>query len=291
MSNPSNSSDKDKKPISENWKLGIAFIGFIAAIAYLITLDSKPKDGSAHREDNAKPENPPNPPPVMATEHSPENQKHSKETWNALPIWVKFERVFRAVEFVVLVVGVPFVVFQGCEIQKSTNAAVTQAQLMQRQLDEMRKSREGDQRAWVVSGQGVALFDAEAQSHMLTGVSFNVPIKNIGRTPAINVVTGIGEYFKRSDVPTNDPYPAVNSYMLSPSADVYIPTKGFLSDTEVYDFITNGGAFYIEGTIWYDDIFGHHHWTQFCITPNADMSRFAYTDFHNTCDDAQTKQP
>jgi hypothetical protein len=41
---------------------------------------------------------------------------------------------------------------------------------------------------------------------------------------------------------------------------------------------------YVFGTMWFDDVFGSHHWTQFCYLVGNDL-KARPSGFHNTCDD------
>jgi hypothetical protein len=50
---------------------------------------------------------------------------------------------------------------------------------------------------------------------------------------------------------------------------------------------------YIRGKIWYDDVFGYHHWTEFCYVhiANSMQPGFATCDKYNDCDKCKPNIP
>jgi hypothetical protein len=52
----------------------------------------------------------------------------------------------------------------------------------------------------------------------------------------------------------------------------------------------NGLKLYIFGTIFYEDIFGKKHWTQFCFYPSRNMDASLPCPIHNETDDTQQQK-
>ena len=179
------------------------------------------------------------------------------------------------------------------ELGISQTNTIQQMQVLRGQLSEMQKTRELDERAWVVPGITHAQLLIDTNSGEAGGVIFRVHFKNTGRTPAINVVPVIGEFSDITNIPMADVYPnpVYNSMLLAPDEDGITATRSDIKTSlERYQYIKNGGQYYLAGTIWYDDIFGKHHWTQYCFVVEPDLATFTSITNHNTCDDAQTNQ-
>lgn len=162
--------------------------------------------------------------------------------------------------------------------------------------DEMRN----DERAWV------AVRQAAIRGNIFPNIAFEIMFKNTGKTPAINLSVFMSQSTSTNSIPKTDKpaYPAnvlENSQfpgLLAPDAEQTISVGSLFLGMGTPDeqSISRGTKpYYVYGTIWYDDIFGKHHWSQFCyairVTPDADSAaEFLPINIHNTCDDAQTNQ-
>lgn len=110
---------------------------------------------------------------------------------------------------------------------------------------------------------------------------FNVEVKNSGKTPAFNfrITTGFdnqtSDFYKIDTMDTND------FMVLAPNAFTIVPLEAV---------VKNGEPLWIGGTIRYDDIFRHHHWSTFCWKVGDNFQEFYGTSFHNSSDDIETNQ-
>jgi hypothetical protein len=50
------------------------------------------------------------------------------------------------------------------------------------------------------------------------------------------------------------------------------PDKTQFIDLKLPAEVAKIGNFYLYGTIWYDDIFSNHHWSQFCYAIHCDST-------------------
>lgn len=173
---------------------------------------------------------------------------------------------------------------KAIELNRQQLAAMqTQSDVMRGQLDEMKQTRTLDERAWVVASD-VTMGPPEDGF-----MKFNVTFKNSGKTPAINTQIKI---FSNADIKAittkDDPQmPQLNMAMVAPNG------SNFTFINEPIGAMKAVGAFYLYGTAWYDDIFGKHHWSQFCYVVNCDTNlniEVRPAGVHNTCDDAATNQ-
>jgi len=185
------------------------------------------------------------------------------------------------------------VVFDSERVTMESEFRTSQSNAMA-QLDEMRKAREGDQRAWLGISQTTETFTTNPTNGERLTVTFNAAFKNTGRTPALNVVPVIGECTDVNSIPQKDqfPNPVYHSFLVPPDGGGNVTaTYGLTSAATNCPIIKIDRPFYLAGTIWYDDIFGRHHWTQFCILIQPDFNSAPTPPVHNTCDDAQASQP
>lgn len=155
---------------------------------------------------------------------------------------------------------------------------------------EMRKTRILDERAWVTP------FDITTVTNNIQSnpsFFFKLLYKNTGKTPALNVNTWIAQSGSLDDIPTNhegDPKSPNTGMLLVPDGIGHSTTTFHpLSESEV-QAIKRGNGFYIWGITYYDDIFGKHHWTQFCFFPFLDGTGFGTPPIHNACDDADNNK-
>lgn len=156
------------------------------------------------------------------------------------------------------------------------------------QLREIRLTRIQDERAWVLTTGELAR--KNSADHKLTTVS--VFFKNTGKTPALNMHCYARCTAIESLIPPKDDCPPNLAGMCAPGQ----PSQVAAGPWESYHFddAFKGTPIFVYGTIWYDDIFGGHHWTQFGfkMIPSIDESiaYFIATEKHNTCDDAENAQ-
>jgi hypothetical protein len=173
-------------------------------------------------------------------------------------------------------------------------AGLIVAYLIFLQFKEMQQTRILDERAWVAVREGVVGYTDES-SHL---TDFKFIFKNTGKTPAINVSVWFNQTVFLDTIPKIDkriippiPFGSLGSYqfsgLLAPDAEGSISTSNEPLGSSSVQNINSGMPYYIYGTIWYDDIFGKHHWSQFCyqiiLSPHAG---FLPIGNHNSCDDA-----
>ena len=247
-------------------------------------------------KDNSKSENPPNPPPVPPAKDRPNNQPNPNPHESKLTKWEIFERWLRVIEFAALISAVPtaiFIGFQWHEMVKASKTAEKQLNVMQWQLQEMQQSRILDERAWItVVGEGAA----QTVSQNNDSAVFTFPYKNTGKTPALNFEDEVFWATNQALIPKEDGYPSLPQHegMCPPGSGGQLPTTPIPSQI-VFDITDKGIPVFVYGTVWYDDIFGGHHWTQFGygITKNQmnkSVMNFVLLQIHNSCDNAQTNQ-
>lgn len=148
------------------------------------------------------------------------------------------------------------------------------------QLEEMQRSRILDERAWVAPFQ-------MSFEHSVTDTNYfflKLEFKNTGKTPALKVSEVHGFTIGFNNVPTNDPTATTNSMMLAPDSITFIRSQPIFYK-ELEGFIAADAPVCIYGKISYDDIFGNHHWTQFCWS-FEDGRNFRPSPVHNSTDDA-----
>jgi hypothetical protein len=232
------------------------------------------------------PENPPNPPSITSTERRPEKEKKSKEAWKDLTIWEKFERVFKVVEATGLIAG--FIVLivvckqlkamqtQTTVMEGQFQAMTNQDNILTEQLDEMQKTRIQDERAWVY-------IEVPDNSLVQEGSNFvfNVTIKNTGKTPAL--ITGgiMKAAIDISKIPQRDTETSGMGFVLVPNNTIRMP----MPVPPLVIAYTGINPVYIYGTIWYKDISGDKHWTQFCYSITASGESTSQIPSHSLTDD------
>jgi hypothetical protein len=191
-----------------------------------------------------------------------QKKKYSAEWWKI------------RLEFAAIIGGLFAVViyfFQMRANQGQVDAAYKQFGAMTNQLSEMQTAREQDERAWIAPYDFAKYGEPE-------GI-YRVFFKNTGKTPALNVdsdvrSTGVINDVETANWPTNPP---------GPYSGVLAPEIQRHADTERISGV------YFYGRIWYDDVFGKHHWTDFCVffDPNS-TGGFVITKFGNATDDSKT---
>jgi hypothetical protein len=171
------------------------------------------------------------------------------------------------------------------EMTKTTRVAIGQMNVMQGQLDEAKRTRVLDERAWVTL---YSLERVEAGTDMY----FRVNVKNSGKTPAVGTTIWLGatpdiNFAKRFN-PTNI---IEKSIMLSPGDTGTLDTASrpvpiiLIPPMQFFKI-----HMYVYGEIKYKDIFGNTHWTRFCREAVGDFDSFTGTTVGDSCDDFDTNQ-
>lgn len=114
---------------------------------------------------------------------------------------------------------------------------------------------------------------------------FKVLYKNNGKTYATNVSSWIGTTPILAELQTPEEGEGGPSALLAPGAVANTSTPPIQSIG-----LTQLAAhpIYVYGQIWYRDIFGGRHWTQFCFTHFSDSGKaFGVCPIHNTYDGDQ----
>ncbi len=165
------------------------------------------------------------------------------------------------------------------------------------QLWEMQKDHREDQRAWM----SINNIKPVLKNH--DPVFFQVDIENTGKTPALQITGWIGiseslvlaeNSFDNPTAPTTPiNYLRHNSLdygLQAPGDACCIVTPGIITK-EAIKRMRSGGSFYIYGMIVYRDIYGVHHWTEFCqgLEPTSNFNNFGAVGKHNQTDDVKNE--
>ena len=211
----------------------------------------------------------------------------------------KYKRIKEEIKFwfeiagIIAGIGVLILLWkQYGELVKTTQVAVgqlkvmkTQSDAMQGQLQEMQTNRNLDERAWLFVYE---ITNAPIEDSPSNGVFF-VTFKNYGRTPAFHVHGSIAFTMDATAIPKLD-------FFTTPHTDMTVAPDGTSSSGIPMNAVNaafplaiqameNGKPSYFFGAAWYDDIFGKHHWTQFCYVMQPGLKTFKDAPFHNECDD------
>jgi hypothetical protein len=166
-----------------------------------------------------------------------------------------------------------------------------QLKIMQRQLTDTHDNFIQDERAWMFAYKGECITNATIPESL----TFKIYMKNTGKTPAINVRT-----FIELDATTNidsipkkdNPANALQDGTVAPDATIFGSPGGSSQGIILHDafiqYIKRGYNVYIFGTVWYDDIFGKHHWSQYCVQVGKNIDVFSPQAIHSGCDTAQS---
>jgi hypothetical protein len=217
-------------------------------------------------------------PPSPSQSTKPENDKKTTDKWG----WIK------PATFFIEVLGFGGLIWYCIISQRELRVFDEERKTMENEFKVAQTNSVLEQRAWV----GVIGFDAEftPNSSSPEQVKFGEIIKNSGKTPAINVVPIVGGYRNKKDIPATDAFPnPINSAdFLMPDNTSIIPSTLPPNQVNASD-VEAGKSYYIAGTIWYDDIFGNHHWSQFCYSVTPDL-KTRPMPFHHSCDDVKPSQ-
>ena len=126
-------------------------------------------------------------------------------------------------------------------------------------------------------------------------ITFQISYKNTGRTPAIKVACASGAALLPSRVPQleNAPNRPVNAGTLAPNGTGVVRSP--IISAETMKAVNDGVPLYLYGTIWYNDVFGKSHWSQFCwkierLKDNHNLISFSVWTNHNSSDDLAAKK-
>jgi len=196
----------------------------------------------------------------------------------------KIDFVLRIIASLAAIIGVPVLVMQS-------SANLRQAGAAERQLTEMRTESLIQDRPWL------AIYHVSVATNFANnppGTVLIPEVRNVGRTPALNVVMSFTLTHKIELVTKSDYYDTNDIQIFN----FFGPddTKYFdIGEIDTIDNSTNHVLpFYIFGTIWYDDVFGGKHWTRWGYEVTQGPTNLVFSDFtgRNTCDEAEkVKKP
>lgn len=165
---------------------------------------------------------------------------------------------------------------------KQSKALIAQSEIMQRQLDEMKQARIQDERAWVF-----VTVPNNALSFSVTNGVLNAIMKNVGKTPAL-LTSEYGCFTENpAEIQRHDPIGNKDSLMIIPNQEATLKVTIPLNAEAR---ILNNVRFYIYGTVYYSDISGNNHWSQFCFSITDKGAWMVAQNFHGSCDDLESDQ-
>lgn len=203
------------------------------------------------------------------------------------PNWVEVLTVWLEVVGIVGLIFYCWVNFREWQVfdsERRTMEIEFQAsqKVSERQIHEMQRERILDQRAWVAPFEMIT----ESEDSIVTNSTvIFLKFRNTGKTPALNVSEVHHSSMNLNDIPTNKPVIPPATFLLAPDGVFWIKTERF--PNQLIAAIKNGWAqpMYVYGEITYDDIFGNHHWTEFCWGVESGLN-FRPASVHNSCDGA-----
>lgn len=207
-----------------------------------------------------------------------QNKSDNNKNWHEQNWYVGIKEGLEIIAIIVGIVVAAVMVFQ-------LKAMIDANKIIRGQLDEMKHTREMDERAWVF----VSLKDNSLEVDTNSGgvLVFNAILKNPGKTPAF--ITGT---WSQSDISTNamkriDPKVDGLNIMLAPSdsCTFQVPISAVTTLK-----LLKGEKAYLWGTCFYKDVSENEHWTQFSFYLDKAGSQTFRTTFHNSCDDDGIKQ-
>jgi len=218
-------------------------------------------------------------PPPLAPSNSPkEKQQRFCEKWK------------HELEFVAVGAAVIYAVFtyfewvtfdserkiMEKEFSSSETNSAAQLQALRGQLEEMQLARMLDERAWVFAETHDNTVITEG-----TNVIFVVMARNVGKTPAIITGDVIRTATDLNKIPKFDDEVIGEEAMVVPNQ----PLRLTLNINPVLGAMKDNNPLYVYGTVFYKDISGNKHWTQFCysITDMGAKTFQLYT--HSSSDD------
>jgi hypothetical protein len=151
-----------------------------------------------------------------------------------------------------------------------------------------------DQRAWIGMGDAVIATNNSSQ------IKISVTLKNVGKTPAINIIAETSASSLPLDKPINNrdiEYKGEPAYMgaLSPSVNTPITIAiNFAPETGKIKALIEAlkeerRVLYILARVTYSDIFGESHWLHFCMFVDKDLVSSHACGVYNEVDIKQNK--
>jgi len=215
-------------------------------------------------------------PPHQARVHGPEQ--------NGIP----FKEKLGVIVFIVGIIVAAVIVVQSHEVLQATSVVSGQLTATQNELEQIKRTRMADQRARVaVDGTPHQIISEDKES-----VTFEILYQNTGRTPALKVACATGAALLPARVPPveNAPNPPVTAGTLAPGGTDVVRSPIIMAET--MKAVTDGVPLYLYGTIWYNDVFGKSHWSQFCWKierqkDNHNLISFSIWTNHNSTDDME----
>jgi hypothetical protein len=206
----------------------------------------------------------------------------------------KVKRFNDIVGIIVILAGIivaAFIAVQSHEVLQAASVVSGQLKPTQDQLAEIKRTRMDVQRARVVvDGTPSQIISADKDS-----VTFEISYKNTGRTPATKVACATGAALLPSRVPQAEdvPNPPVNDGTLAPNGTGVVRSP--IISAETMKAVTDGVPLFLYGTIWYNDMFGKSHWSQFCWKierrmDNHNLISFSLWTNHNSSDDFEANK-
>jgi hypothetical protein len=219
-----------------------AFLADLVFILEPIQKIPNPIDIKNNPQANQKLELPPEPVQKNCGGQQADSEKH----YSDLTPWGKFERWIRFGEFLAFVAAI----VGACFIGRQLHLARDQLNAAQGQLEEMKRTRELDERAWI----SPYLTDNN-MIFTTNGLRFRIDIKNSGKTPAILTSFWDGQSDNTNDIPSGiDPDGTSFSMFVSPNDEsvrlftTSVPIKGL-------NAIANKTPWYVFGSVIYRDAF------------------------------------
>lgn len=245
------------------------------------------EDGATKCDQQTRPQGvvpPPAPPSSGATDKDNQEEKGFCEKW-------KYEIEFAGLIGLIFYCIINWMEWRTFDSERKTMeneytssqaAADKQLAALQGQLNEMKRTSELEERPWIFCTMQDNSLDIQSSSCVVT-----IILKNTGKTPVVNFATTENSTANPTDIKDVDPKAEGLKYFLIPT-DVYglrypIPQNMVLA-------LQHGKTIYVFGTIYYFDIFGRQHWTEFCYSISNGGRNFQQTLFHNNCDEIETNQ-
>jgi hypothetical protein len=148
------------------------------------------------------------------------------------------------------------------------------------QLAEMRRQREVDERAWLAPSPVNPLTLNYSDP---SRIFYALRTRNCGKTPAKNVRTVVNWTTNANSFTMPDIKPNISPQFIPLDGESVIETP--IIPYNIYTAAKSGNLpLFIYGTVWYDDIFGVEHWTQFCWSLDINRNLTYEGPNHNDCD-------
>jgi hypothetical protein len=154
-----------------------------------------------------------------------------------------------------------------------------------KQWKEMSDERLLDERAWLMAIAASATPNSNENEALPK--YFVVEFKNSGKTPAKNVRASMNYTVNFNSIPQSDTIDNDLGASVGTVAPDGTTLFKIIPQNDIIQSFAEGKGCWVFGTIWYDDIFGEHHWSQFCLSVGNDLKTFAAAPIHNNCDDSK----